>query len=72
MQHSMRRIFRRLEVSEGEVADFAAGVRLFQKTQHFLFRNFGELLVSRLSVDALAIAKIDEDIERRGAGTRAL
>jgi hypothetical protein len=68
----MRRIFRGLEVSEGEVADFAARVRFFQKTQHFLFRHSGKLVIGRFGVDALAIAKVGEDIERRGAGTRAL
>ena len=72
LEHSVRRIFRGREVGEREIANFAPRVRFFQKAQRFFFGDFGELLGRLIRVDALAIAEVDEDIESRRAGPRAL
>ena len=68
----MRRIFRRREVGERQVANFAPCVRFLEKAKRFLFRHFGELFVGPPSVSPLAIAEVDEHIESRRTRSQAL
>ncbi len=71
LEHPMRRIFVRLEVGEGEVADFPARGRLLQKPEHFLFADLGEKRISGLRRCPEPVAEVDEHIEAGRAGSRS-
>jgi len=64
----MRREFLGREVDEGEVADFLAGLRLFQELQRLGFSELREICLSFVGVGSSPVAEVGERFKAGCAG----